>query len=270
MNINSIAQVTIAACIAITSLVYPAFSQPVGQMKRVVNDVIARKKGATRTLKTRSAVNASESIAATQDSHGEILLDDKSKIIVGPGASIELDDFVVGDNGLKSGTLNMVKGAFRFISAKSTKKAVFDIRTPMATIGIRGTAFDVYVREKGVTDVVLFSGKVEVCTNGGACKLVTSQCDIVRVSSQNAIESLPYLRATDRKQEDKDYSLTSNQFRFPMFWRVSTLSCSARAFRDRRIPMKIDLGEDTTYCVFSPTTPTPSVSIASPPGESGC
>ena len=254
----------VVACIASTGSIPPALSQQVGGMKRVVNDVVAQNNGAARTLKTRSPVKTGESISANKGSHGEILLNDNSKIIVGPGASIKLDDFVVADKGLKSGTLKMVKGAFRFISGKSNKKAKFNIKTPLATIGIRGTAFDVYVREKGTTDVVLFSGKIEVCTLSRACKLMTSQCDIVRVSSRNDIEHLQYLRSGDRKQENIDYGLTTGQLRFPLAWRASTFACSARAFRDNRDPIKIEI-EDETHCVAkTPPSPTPP-SVASPP-----
>ena len=47
----------------------------------------------------------------------------------------------------------------------------YTIETPLATLGVRGTVFDVYVQEDGSTIVALFEGKVEVCFKGGGCEI---------------------------------------------------------------------------------------------------
>ena len=43
--------------------------------------------------------------------------------------------------------------------------------TPTATIGVRGTAFDVYVGDTGELAIAMINGAVEVCPMGGACRL---------------------------------------------------------------------------------------------------
>ena len=43
--------------------------------------------------------------------------------------------------------------------------------TPTATIGVRGTAFDVYVGDTGELAIAMINGAVEVCPHSGACRL---------------------------------------------------------------------------------------------------
>ncbi len=206
----------------------PAFSQEVGKATRIVNSVSGKYGNIKRKLATNDTVFSSEKISASPDSHGEIRLNDNSRIIVGAGSEISLDDFLVSDNGFASGTLNVAKGAFRFLSGKSAK-GTFKIITPLATIGIRGTVFDVYVKNGGVTDVILFSGRVEVCTRLGSCRTISKGCDIIHVSESNRISSKNFLRSGNRKEENDEYSLVSNQLRFPFGWHASTGACDLRA-----------------------------------------
>lgn len=206
----------------------PSFAQEVGTSVKITNDVRASGSGPARKLNLSDPVFSSETISATQNSHGEIRLKDRSRIIVGPGSKISLDDFLVNNGSLKSGTLHVAKGAFRFISSRG-KKAKIVVTTPLTTIGIRGTIFDVYVKAGGVTDVILFSGKIEVCTRAGNCKIVNASCDIVRVKRGNNIKFREFLRSDDRKTEDQEYELISRQSRFPPSWRAPTAICYQRA-----------------------------------------
>lgn len=199
----------------------------VGKAVRIVDTVQANLGGSTRSLVKSDPVHASERLSATSNSHGEFRLNDNSKIIVGPGSTVSLDDFVVSRTGVSSGTLNVVKGAFRFASGRA-KKGTYQIKTPLATIGIRGTRFDVYVRPNGETDVVHFSGRIEVCA-GGNCRTMVSPCDVLRVKRGNAIRFLDFLRSGDREEENDLYGLTSNQNRFPPAWRAATAVCDRRA-----------------------------------------
>ncbi len=205
-----------------------AYSQQVGKTVKVVNIVSGDHNNSVRQLAKTDPVYANENITAGPDSHGEIKLNDNSRIIVGPGSSISLDDFVIADTGIKSGAINIAKGAFRFISGRP-KKATFKITTAPTTIGIRGTMFDVYVAEDGVTDVILFSGSLDVCTIGGNCRILRDNCDIVRVKSRNTLQSRNFLRSGDRRTEDRDYDLITRQGRFPFAWRAPTGGCDFRA-----------------------------------------
>lgn len=199
----------------------------VGKTAGVINFVIGDNLDKLRQLKVDDPVYALERISAELESHGEILLDDDSRIVVGPGAEISLDDFVVADNGIQSGTLNILKGAFRFISGNSPK-GTFKVVTPLSTIGIRGTLFDVYVNDKGQTDVIIYSGSVNVCTLNNRCKILHKTCDVVRVKSKNNIRFAKFLRSGNMEIENKRYNLVENQDRFSKEWRAPIDKCDVR------------------------------------------
>jgi len=77
---------------------------------------------------------------------GQFELGDGSKLVLGRNASLILDRYVTAGGGkAKNVTLRLVSGSVRFISGASDKKA-YRINTPQGTIGVRGTAFDLTVR----------------------------------------------------------------------------------------------------------------------------
>jgi hypothetical protein len=203
-------------------------AETVGAAVKIRNTVQASLEN--RNLAVQDPVYASEVVSAAAQSHGEIILNDDSKVIVGENSEIRLDDFVISEGSFQKATINVAKGAFRFISGNSAK-GTFNIKTPLSNIGIRGTVFDVYVGESGVTSVVLLSGAVRVCTLGNRCLLAERSCDIIQVSSRNEIEAQPFLRSNARTpaQEQQAFNLLSGQNRFDRRFRANTATCNARA-----------------------------------------
>ena len=240
-----------------------AYAQEVGSAVKIVNSVKGKIKGKSRTLSKNNPVFSNEKISASSSSHGEFILSDKSRIIVGPNSSVTLDSFLVSGRGFEKGLVNVSKGAFRFISGRS-KKGSIKIKTPLTTIGIRGTIFDVYVGRGGVTDVVLFSGKVEVCTRRNNCKTMVANCDIIRVKSGNSIKFREFLRSGNRSKENADYSLTHKQGRFPPRWRAPTGRCSARAILEKIAPAGHE-SEAENQSAPTPAAPAPAPTPAPTP-----
>ena len=212
----------------------------VGKTAGIVNLVIGDNLNELRQLSIDDPVYALERISAEPDSHGEILLDDNSRIVVGPGAEISLDDFVVAENGIQSGTLNILKCAFRFVSGNSPK-GTFKVITPLSTIGIRGTFFDVYVNDKGQTDVIIYSGSVQVCTLTNRCKDLHRTCDIVRVASKYNIKQKKFLRSGNKIQENERYSLIENQARFSKELQAPIDSCDSRSAAAKATKGNLDI-----------------------------
>ncbi|MEZ5870326.1 MAG: FecR domain-containing protein [Nitratireductor sp.] len=203
----------------------------VGQAEVIENSVTG---GDARRIAVADPVFAAEQISADAQSHGELKLNDESLVIVGENSSVSLDDFVIEGNGFQSATLKVVKGAFRFITGNSPKNA-FKIETPLSTIGVRGTVFDVYVDDgSGATRVVLLHGAVRVCTLGSACIVADRICDIVEVKSPDSIEKAGFLRGAGRSraQERSQFSLTEQQNRFQKRFRAATATCAARAAQE--------------------------------------
>jgi hypothetical protein len=238
-------------------------AETVGAAVKIRNTVQASLEN--RNLAVQDPVYASEVVSAAAQSHGEIILNDDSKVIVGENSEIRLDDFVISDGSFKKATINVAKGAFRFISGNSAK-GTFNIKTPLSNIGIRGTVFDVYVGEGGVTSVVLLSGAVRVCTLGNRCLIAERSCDIIEVRSRSDITAQPFLRSNARTpaQEQQAFNLLSGQNRFDRRFRANTVACSARAAfesNERRQSINPNQGGNTEAV---PEVPTPDPAPAAP------
>jgi hypothetical protein len=74
---------------------------------------------------------------------------------------VKLDQFVyVGQSNGQKMTVNLAKGIFRFTTGVLDKKA-YEITTPTAAIGVRGTVLDIAVQAD--TRVTLVEGQALVC-----------------------------------------------------------------------------------------------------------
>lgn len=222
-----------AGLLALLMAAAPTMAQePVGTAETVVNTVTGEINAKLRRLDTGNPVFRSEVIAADADSRGEIALQDGSKIMVGAGASISLDDFVVSGNDIKSGTIQIAKGALRFISKE--KRSAIAFKTPLSTIGIRGTIFDIYVEPTGETRLVVLQGAVRACALSGRCIDTRQTCDVVQIRGPDEIEELPFLRSRERGrvEESQQFDLTERQQRFGANYRAPTGNCSSRAARE--------------------------------------
>jgi len=206
----------------------------VGEATRIVLSVSGDGAVGSRSLRESDFIYASETISAAVNSHGELILNDNSKIIVGENSTISLDDFVIGETGFKSGTLNIVKGAFRFITGNSAK-GTFTVKTPLSTIGVRGTIFDVYVGE-GKESVVLYQGAVQVCTASGFCRIASRHCDVIETRSSSEIEKAPFYGSAAASGQDRGFGLADDQGRFTKTWRAPLRACSARAAMESLSP----------------------------------
>ena len=86
-------------------------AQKVGEAVVVKQQVAGAGAVGDRQLKTQDAVFMREQISAGIASHGELQLNDNSKIIVGENSSVTLDEFVVGSSGFQSGTIRVLKAS---------------------------------------------------------------------------------------------------------------------------------------------------------------
>jgi hypothetical protein len=137
------------------------------------------------SVRTGMQVNAGDTIKTNGTGRVQLLFGDDTKIAVGPGSQLVLDDILLRSNGsAKRFTINALGGTFRFISGKSPKE-VYEINTPTATMGIRGTIFDFSVSRESGTSLVLFEGEVDLCLRSGSCKRASGACTLSRAGSSN-------------------------------------------------------------------------------------
>ena len=125
-------------------------------------------------LVTRSPVHRDERIRTSSSGLGEFVFQDGTKFAVGANSSVVIDKFVFnGSKSVKNLTINAAKGSFRWISGGSPSSA-YKINTPAGTVGIRGTAVDIFVGAGGKTALVLLSGYARFCGHNGCQELKLS------------------------------------------------------------------------------------------------
>jgi len=150
---------------------------PSGEALAVVQATSVTGPGGSRTLSAAKPIYSGDRIKTGTIGEAQIRFLDDTKLVVGPNSSIVIDKFIFNpDKTLAGVTMQMTKGAFRFITGTGPKKA-YKITTPTATLGVRGTKFDVAVGGKLGTGILVFDGAVRMCNRvTGRCTTIDRGC----------------------------------------------------------------------------------------------
>jgi hypothetical protein len=118
---------------------------PAGSAKGVKPAADAALDGATRTLVVGSDIFIGDQVSTGPKGQVQILFNDNTKLVIGPGSSLKMADYLVRNNGDPGKfVVDVLSGSFRFATGDAPKNK-YEINTPTATIGVRGTEFDGYV-----------------------------------------------------------------------------------------------------------------------------
>jgi hypothetical protein len=97
---------------------------------------------------------------------------DNTHLQVGPNSSVVLDRFVYDpERHTGEAAISFSRGLFRFVTGEMKNKDGFDLRTPSATLAIRGTKFIVFVAADGRSDISVIEAR---CSCGRATAWSTS------------------------------------------------------------------------------------------------
>jgi hypothetical protein len=166
---------------------FAAPQQPVGSALMVVNLVTAEFNRDTRTLQIGDRVHQDETIEVGLDGSSELKLEDETKLALGPGSHLTLDKFVYDPAKAKGSiVLDLVKGTFRFMTGVA-EKPTYVIKTPAAAITVRGTIFDVFVQEDGLSWLLLHEGAVEICNQRGQCRVHDEPGKLIRITGDGDV-----------------------------------------------------------------------------------
>jgi hypothetical protein len=145
-----------AAAVAVASLAAsPAFAQAVGVNAAVRNKVVIVGAGTkkARPAVVRERVILNDEVRTAAASQLQILLLDRTIFTVGANARVAVDRFVYNPAANSRSTgVSVARGAFRFMSGRSLGRpsGPANVRTPVATIGVRGTIFEGVVGEDAI------------------------------------------------------------------------------------------------------------------------
>lgn len=156
----------ITALVAIAGLIVSALpgvaADNIGVSSTVVREVTGNHGGRTRPLAVGSGVFRDETIATGSRSNAQLLFLDETSLNIGPQSRVVLDSFVYSGGGRASEvTVELTRGALRFVSGSSRPQS-YKIKTPVATIGVRGTILDIFVLSR-LAIVILEEGASDVC-----------------------------------------------------------------------------------------------------------
>ncbi len=179
-----------------------------------------------RTLVVDGPVYMGDVIRTGPKGMAQIRLRDDTRLVVGPNSYMTVDSFVFSGNKAQDISLKAVRGAFRFITGLSAKKA-YTIKTPSATIGVRGTRFDMSVDRRGRMAFALYEGAARLCNRRKECMEVTGTCAVALTQRFRPMKPL-----TAKEQQ----ALLASAFPFidnkklDRGFRVDTSSCDVRRF----------------------------------------
>lgn len=170
---------------------------PAGQAVAVDQNAAAAGTAGSRTLVTNGNIFSGDRITTDAKGEAQLHFADDTRMIVGPNSNISIDKFVIsGPATAQRITLNAAKGAFRFITGNAPKQA-YEIDTPVATIGVRGTMFDfaygplgsaVYLyrdTNTGGPSSVTYCDKVKPAPN---CTEISDECTLVILPIQGSFQ----------------------------------------------------------------------------------
>jgi hypothetical protein len=107
-----------------------------------------------------------EALRTEAESVIQVKFVDGSELSVEAESEIVLSDYVFDPNGTSAtGTINLNNGLFHFTSNGAPDQGI-KLRTPVATIGVRGTEFLVHVDRDEATIIDILSGSVEAIPHG--------------------------------------------------------------------------------------------------------
>ncbi|MEQ8602544.1 MAG: FecR domain-containing protein [Marivibrio sp.] len=163
-----------------------ALGEPIGSVDAMKGTAtVIRADGTEEPLEAGSQIFENDTIVTGPDSALGVLFVDDSTMSMGGEARLVVDQMVYDDSTQSGNQLfDVVQGAFVFASGHIGKANPEDVevRTPVATIGIRGTKYGIDVgAQDGETAVTLFEGAV-VVRNAGGEQVLSSVGQTTRVT----------------------------------------------------------------------------------------
>ncbi len=141
---------------------------PIGRIERVTPEAFGTPPGAVAAaLAKADSVVADEMIETKASGSLHLRFIDDSDLWLDRDSQLVLDEFVF-DNTANSGKFfaELGPGLFRFVTGLLPHES-YEVRTPTAVIGVRGTDFAVAVASDGVTRVTAYHGALVVRARAG-------------------------------------------------------------------------------------------------------
>jgi len=152
--------------LAIASITLPAFAaeKVVGKTLLTRGEVVAKRGDKQVPLKRRSALFEKDEIHVGKEGRAQLRMIDQALISLQENSVLQIKSYQFKKGGRNnSALLELLSGGLRTITGaigKGNKKA-YELRTPLATIGIRGTDYEVEIVSNGMF-VAVWDGVIQL------------------------------------------------------------------------------------------------------------
>ncbi len=165
----------------------------IGDVTRARGNVAGLFQKLPRTLTGGSDVRFLDTIVTGVNSRAEMVLIDDSVVTVGDNTELTIDEMVFEPGKRSVGLLTLTKGVFRMVSGKVNKVdgGTLTLRTPIATIGVRGTDFWGLQEEDKLTMALIDNGIVEITGADGVTIVLDTPLQAVVIERGQATPTTP-------------------------------------------------------------------------------
>src|SRR5262245_22706347 len=174
--------------IAVAALAAPGggAAQTVGTAAAVNPQV----QGGERVLQVGSNIVFRERVSTSASGSTQVIFVDKTTLSIGPNSNILIDEFVYNpEAGSGRMTVTLTKGAMRMVGGNVSHTQGATIKTPLATIGVRGGVATVKHNTKGTRAISHFG--TLMITSAGATETITRPGYGVSVPTAGAVPNAP-------------------------------------------------------------------------------
>ena len=172
------------AIAAIWALPHAANAAGIATVVDVVNEGYRTPPGADETTaKTADELVQDEALRTEKESVIQVKFVDGSELSVEQSSEMVLSDYVF-DGSAASGLINLNNGLFHFKSNGQDDQGV-KLRTPVATIGVRGTEFLVHVDGNEATVIDILSGAVSAKPHGAGKEITCVGGQSILIAGEN-------------------------------------------------------------------------------------
>lgn len=151
---------------------YAYAAERIGTAAAVRNQATGTLGSETRRLTSGLSVFQNERVDTARNATAQLLFRDETALTIGPNSSVTLDQFVYDPNrNAGKAVIRATKGAFRFVSGSVDPRS-YEIKTPVGTMGVRGTIVDFFFLPNGGLVLILVEGGLAFTVAGSPPRVV--------------------------------------------------------------------------------------------------
>ncbi|WP_396587672.1 FecR domain-containing protein [Bermanella sp. R86510] len=205
---------TISLLLVLSSVINAA--EIAGKVIIAKGQVVASIEGETRTLRRRSDIFSGDVIQTGPNSSVQVRFIDKALMTIKANSQMNIERYLQSsaDGESEQVLMELVKGGFRTITGSigQSNKEAYQVNTPAASIGIRGTNYEVQQEADDSFVMGVYSGGIQVENEAGSIQLgMGADFNYTRVKPNTPPqgllappESLGMNTATEQSEEDDD------------------------------------------------------------------